>query len=133
MPRFKVAKSDNKTKIENNEKTEDKLYIYKETNKLGRLFFNYDENTRIEIGALDNVYTTNSDLINDVEILNVNYLKKYGATDTLNNVSIDEVQVNSLVTNNKSLYNIRVIDRSTKNLTLRKIYEQQDLAWNDYY
>lgn len=133
MPQFKVAKTDNKTKIENNAKTEDKLYIYKETNKFGRIFFNFDENTRIEIGSLDNIYTTTSNLTKDIETLNINYLKKYNSTDTLSTVNIDEVQINSFVTNNKSLYNIRDIDRNTKILTLRKVYTQQDLTWNDYY
>ena len=133
MPQFKVAKTDNKTKIENNAKTEDKLYIYKETNKFGRIFYNFDENTRIEIGSLDNIYTTTSNLTKDIETLNINYLKKYNSTDTLSTVSIDEVQINSFVTNNKSLYNIRDIDRNTKILTLRKVYTQQDLTWNDYY
>lgn len=133
MPQFKVAKTDNKTKIENNAKTEDKLYIYKETNKFGRIFFNFDENTRIEIGSLDNIYTTTSNLTKDIETLNINYLKKYNSTDTLSTVSIDEVQINSFVTNNKSLYNIRDINRNTKILTLRRVYTQQDLTWNDYY
>lgn len=133
MPQFKVAKTDNKTKIENNVKTEDKLYIYKETNKFGRIFFNFDENTRIEIGSLDNIYTTTSNLTKDIETLNINYLKKYNSTDTLSTVNIDEVQINSFVTNNKSLYNIRDINRNTKFLTLRKVYTQQDLTWNDYY
>lgn len=133
MPQFKVAKTDNKTKIENNVKTEDKLYIYKETNKFGRIFFNFDENTRIEIGSLDNIYTTTSNLTKDIETLNINYLKKYNSTDTLSTVNIDEVQINSFVTNNKSLYNIRDINRNTKILTLRKVYTQQDLTWNDYY
>lgn len=133
MPQFKVAKTDNKTKIENNAKTEDKLYIYKETNKFGRIFFNFDENTRIEIGSLDNIYTTTSNLTKDIETLNINYLKKYNSTDTLSTVNIDEVQINSFVTNNKSLYNIRDINRNTKILTLRKVYTQQDLTWNDYY
>ena len=133
MPQFKVAKTDNKTKIENNAKTEDKLYIYKETNKFGRIFYNFDENTRIEIGSLDNIYTTTSNLTKDIETLNINYLKKYNSTDTLSTVNIDEVQINSFVTNNKSLYNIRDIDRNTKILTLRKVYTQQDLTWNDYY
>lgn len=133
MPQFKIAKSDSKSKIENNAKTEDKLYIYKETNKIGRIFFNFDDNTRIEIGSLDNIYNTTSNLTKDVETLNVSYIKKYNANNTLSTVSIDEVQINSFVTNNKSLYNIRDINRSTKVLTLRKVYSQQDLTWNDYY
>lgn len=133
MPQFKVAKSDDINKIQNNAKTEDKLYIYKETNKIGRIFFNFDENTRIEIGSLDNIYNTTSNLTNDVETLNISAIKKYNANNTLSTVDINEVQINSFVTNNKSLYNIRGINRSTKVLTLRRVYTQQDLTWNDYY
>ena len=65
--------------------------------------------------------------------ISINYLQKYLSNDKLSTVDINEIQINSLVTTEKSLYNIRDIDRTGKKVTLRKIYTQQDLTWNDYY
>lgn len=139
MPQFKVAKTDNINKLNDKQLNEDKLYIYKETNAFGRLFYDFDENTRIEIGSSDNIYHCVDKLNNDVEIIDINKLRKYLASDELSIVNVDEIQINSLVTNFKSLYNIRDIkkinnENNTKvEITLRKIYTQQDLTWNDYY
>lgn len=139
MPQFKVAKTDDITKLNNNEVIEDKLYIYKETNKLGRLFYDYADGTRIEIGALDNIYNCIDKLTEDVEIIDLNKLRKYSSNNELLMVSTHEVQLNSLVTSDKAIYNIRHIDRQmvgatlTTTLTLRRIYIQHDLKWKDYY
>lgn len=133
MPQFKITKTDSRTKLDNNPKTEDKLYILKETNKLGRLFFNYKDGTRIEIGSADNIYKCTQSITNDTASISINYLQKYLSNDKMSTVDINEIQINSLVTTEKSLYNIRDIDRTGKKVTLRKIYTQQDLTWNDYY
>ena len=133
MPQFKITKTDSRTKLDNNPKTEDKLYILKETNTLGRLFFNYKDGTRIEIGSSDNIYKCTQSITNDIVSISINYLQKYLSNDKMSTVDINEIQINSLVTTEKSLYNIRDIDRTGKTVTLRKIYTQQDLTWNDYY
>ena len=139
MPQFKVAKTDNIDKLNNKELQEDKLYIYKETNEIGRLYYDYgiDDKTqkpiRLEIGTLDNIYKCIDDISEDVVTVNINSLRKYSSTEELSIVSIDEIRLNSLVTTNKSLYNIRNIDRDKNIITVRKIYMQHDLEWNDYY
>lgn len=133
MPQFKITKTDSRTKLDNNPKTEDKLYILKETNTLGRLFFNYKDGTRIEIGSSDNIYKCTQSITNDTVSISINYLQKYLSNDKMSTVDINEIQINSLVTTEKSLYNIRDIDRTGKKVTLRRIYTQQDLTWNDYY
>lgn len=133
MPQFKVAKTNDKTKLNNNAITEDKLYIYKETDKFGRLFYDFSNGTRIEIGSLDNVYTTQENLVQDTEILDCKYLLKYSANDKFSTVDINEVQINSFLISDVSIYNIREINRQTGAIVLRKLYTQEPLKWNDYY
>lgn len=132
MPQFKVAKTDVKSKLTNKARKEDTLYLYKETNKIGRLYYDFDDGTRIEIGALENVYSYIGTSTSDTITTNISNLRKYLAS-TLSTVDINELQINSFVTSSKSLYNIREINRSAKTVTLRKIYSQQDLTWHDYY
>ena len=135
MPQFKVAKTDNLDKIINNETVEDKLYIYKETNTLGRLFYDYADGTRIEIGSFDNTYQCTDNLTTDVCTVNVTKLRKYLPSDELSTVDSNELQINTLVTSFKSLYVIKDIVRNTNKteVVLRRIYTQHDLKWNDYY
>ena len=133
MPQFKVAKTDNITKLTNKAKEEDKLYIYKETNKLGRLYFDFSDGTRIEFGASDNIYNTNQKLTTAVVTINIANITKYNSDNTYSTVTIDDISLNELVSAGQSLYSIRAINRNTKVLTLRRIYSQKDLTWNDYY
>lgn len=133
MPQFKIAKTSNISKLNNKEFNEDKLYIYKETDKIGRLFYDFKNGARIEIGSNDNVYKCLKNEINEGEPVSITQLQKYLTTNELSTVNIDEIQINSLVTTDKSLYNIRDIDRNKQTVILRKIYTQQDLKWNNFY
>ena len=137
MPQFKVAKTDNKDKLNNNSFTEDKLYIYKETNKLGRLFYDFDDNTRIELGHLNEVYEITRELPDNVSYISIISIRKFDNDDSGNSVgrsvNIDEIQINSIVTNRKSIYYITGIDKNTGRLYLRKIYTPEKLTWTDYY
>lgn len=138
MPQFKVAKTDDIIKIQNdlstdNKLIEDKLYIYKESNKYGRLFFIFDDNTKIEIGSLENIFTTTLQLTQELEEVSVNDIRKYNSDETQTQVNIDDIQINAFVTNNKALYNVRYIDTENNSLILRRVYAQQDLKWNDHY
>ena len=98
MPQFKVAKTDNINKIKNKEIIEDKLYIYKETKTLGRLFYDFKDGTRIEIGSFDNTYQCVDKLTEDVCTIDIRLLRKYLPEDNLSTVNTDELQLNSLVT-----------------------------------
>ena len=113
MPQFKIAKTNDKQKLDDNFIYTDKLYIYKETNKLGRLFFDYDDNTRI--------------------VIDISKLGRYVETGGMYLVGIDELQINSLVSTTNALYNIRHIDRVNEKITVVRLHIQRDLTWNDYY
>ena len=103
MPQFKVAKTDDKSKLTNKAYKEDTLYLYKETNKIGRLYYDFDDGTRIEIGALENVYSYIGTSTSDTITTNISNLRKY-LSSTLSTVDINELQINSFVTSSKSLY-----------------------------
>ena len=133
MPQFKIAKTDEKTKLANNTITEDKLYIYKETNTFGHIFYDFDDGTRIKIGSLNNVYKINNKILTEESgYIEIKDLSKYESL-TFAAEDINNVQINSLVISNQSIYNIRQIDRLTGRILLRKLYTQKDLQWNDYY
>ena len=146
MPQIRFAKSDDITLIrndkENNENKlyyiEDKLYIFKETNKIGRLFYNIDNENQIEIGSLDDIYYCNEKLSLDREEIDINSLVKFdekgeGVLLNSNAIDIDNIKINSFIINEQSIYNIRSIDRNNKTIVAIKIYAQKDLTWIDYY
>lgn len=137
MPQIKFAKTDNINIFDKKSTiiTEDKLYICKENKNFGRIFYDYDDNTRIEIGSLNHTYTCVRPLINDIENVKSSDLRKY-ISPTNSHMSVarcNEIQLNSLVTSDKTIYCIKNIDYDKQIITLIKIYKQQDLKWNDYY
>lgn len=137
MPQFKVAKTDDIKILNNKEMVEDKLYIYKETNKMGRLFYDYDDGTRIEIGSFNNTYrcidNTLDELNDAIYIVNIDKLRKYKTDGGATTVNIDEIQVNSLIITNKALYIIMTVNREIKEITMMRLHMQDNLKWNDYY
>ena len=53
---IKFAKLNDLNLLKDRAKTENKLYVYKETNTNGRIFFDYDDDTRIEISSDKPIY-----------------------------------------------------------------------------
>ena len=134
MPQFKVAKTDNIIKLNNNKITEDKLYIYKETNKFGRLFYDFEDGARIEVGSLNNVYDYSREILDlNIVVMKIEYLDKCLPNGSLTFADSEEIKINDLVVNFKSIYSVRDIDRINRTVTLIQIYRQEDLKWNDYY
>lgn len=134
MPQFKIAKTDNKSKLMNKNTNEDTLYILKESESIGKLYFDYKNGKRLEIGTSENVYEASGTLTEDIVTIPVRNLKQYNSDETFTTLSdTNSVQINSLVVNQQSLYNIRNIDRNKNTITLRRIYKQKNLTWEDCY
>lgn len=134
MPQFKVAKTDELSKLQNTENCEDKMYIYRDTSKIARLFYDFNENERVEIGASPKVYQCLRPLSNSLELIFPQDLKECTIVgDELRDVNVDTLMPNSLIISEDALYNIIVIEYSTKAVYAKKVYYRKPLLWNDYY
>lgn len=135
MPEIQFFKSKNDAKVQLLNKVTDCLYIIKDRGNRARIYYDYDDSTRLEIGSLDNLlYCSNYEVNNDIIIAKLNNFYKYTETGTkvILQEPFVEVEINKLVTTDDGLYVIKKIN-SDNTCNLARIYKQQDLEWNEYF
>lgn len=135
MPEIQFFKSKNDAKVQLLNKVTDCLYIIKDRGNRARIYYDYDDSTRLEIGSLDNLlYCSNYEVNNDIIIAELNNFYKYTETGTkvILQEPFVEVEINKLVATDDGLYVIKKIN-SDNTCNLARIYKQQDLEWNEYF
>lgn len=135
MPEIQFFKSKSDAKVQLLNKVSDCLYIIKDRGNRARIYYDYDDSTRLEIGSLDNLlYCSNYEVNNDIIIAELNNFYKYTETGTkvILQEPFVEVEINKLVTTDDGLYVIKKIN-SDNTCNLARIYKQQDLEWNEYF
>ena len=135
MPEIQFFKSKNDAKVQLLNKVTDSLYIIKDRGNRARIYYDYDDSTRLEIGSLDNLlYCSNYEVNNDIIIAELNNFYKYTETGTkvILQEPFVEVEINKLVATDDGLYVIKKIN-SDNTCNLARIYKQQDLEWNEYF
>ena len=135
MPEIQFFKSKNDAKVQLLNKVTDCLYIIKDRGNRARIYYDYDDSTRLEIGSLDNLlYCSNYEVNNDIIIAELNNFYKYTETGTkvILQERFVEVERNKLVATDDGLYVIKKIN-SDNTCNLARIYKQQDLEWNEYF
>ena len=135
MPEIQFFKSKNDAKVQLLNKVSDCLYIIKDRGNRARIYYDYDDSTRLEIGSLDNLlYCSNYEVNNDIIIAELNNFYKYTETGTkvILQEPFVEVEINKLVAADDGLYVIKKIN-SDNTCNLARIYKQQDLEWNEYF
>ena len=135
MPEIQFFKSKNDAKVQLLNKVTDCLYIIKDRGNRARIYYDYDDSTRLEIGSLDNLlYCSNYEVNNDIIIAKLNNFYKYTETGTkvILQEPFVEVEINKLVAMDDGLYVIKKIN-SDNTCNLARIYKQQDLEWNEYF
>ena len=135
MPEIQFFKSKNDAKVQLLNKVTDCLYIIKDRGNRARIYYDYDDSTRLEIGSLDNLlYCSNYEVNNDIIIAELNNFYKYTETGTkvILQEPFVEVEINKLVAADDGLYVIKKIN-SNNTCNLARIYKQQDLEWNEYF
>ena len=135
MPEIQFFKSKNDAKVQLLNKVTDCLYIIKDRGNRARIYYDYDDSTRLEIGSLDNLlYCSNYEVNNDIIITELNNFYKYTETGTkvILQEHFVEVEINKLVAADDGLYVIKKIN-SDNTCNLARIYKQQDLEWNEYF
>ena len=135
MPEIQFFKSKSDAKVQLLNKVTDCLYIIKDRGNRARIYYDYDDSTRLEIGSLDNLlYCSNYEVNNDIIITELNNFYKYTETGTkvILQEPFVEVEINKLVATDDGLYVIKKIN-SDNTCNLARIYKQQDLEWNEYF
>ena len=135
MPEIQFFKSKNDAKVQLLNKVTDCLYIIKDRGNRARIYYDYDDSTRLEIGSLDNLlYCSNYEVNNDIIIAELNNFYKYTETGTkvILQEPFFEIEINKLVAADDGLYVIKKIN-SNNTCNLARIYKQQDLEWNEYF
>ena len=135
MPEIQFFKSKNDAKVQLLNKVTDSLYIIKDRGNRARIYYDYDDSTRLEIGSLDNLlYCSNYEVNNDIIITELNNFYKYTETGTkvILQEPFVEVEINKLTATDDGLYVIKKIN-SDNTCNLARIYKQQDLEWNEYF
>lgn len=122
------------------EKVEDRLYIIKDGNKKGKIYYDYDGNTRIEIGSNDNIlYYENGSMNDDTIIAQKSdfYILNENGSKSRITTPYDKLEVNKIVGTPFSIYVIKEIGPlnglTDEQVRLVKLYEPQKLKWNDYF
>lgn len=135
MPEIQFFKSKNDAKVQLLNKVTDCLYIIKDRGNRARIYYDYDDSTRLEIGSLDNLlYCSNYEVNNDIIIAELNNFYKYTETGTkvILQEPFVEVEINKLTATDDGLYVIKKIN-SDNTCNLARIYKQKDLEWNEYF
>ena len=135
MPEIQFFKSKNDAKVQLLNKVTDCLYIIKDRGNRARIYYDYDDSTRLEIGSLDNLlYCSNYEVNNDIIIAELNNFYKYTETGTkvILQEPFVEFEIHKLVAADDGLYVIKKIN-SDNTCNLARIYKQQDLEWNEYF
>ena len=135
MPEIQFFKSKNDAKVQLLNKVTDCLYIIKDRGNRARIYYDYDDSTRLEIGSLDNLlYCSNYEVNNDIIIAKLNNFYKYTETGTkvILQEPFVEVEINKLTATDDGLYVIKKIN-SDNTCNLARIYKQQNLEWNEYF
>ena len=135
MPEIQFFKSKNDAKVQLLNKVTDCLYIIKDRGNRARIYYDYDDSTRLEIGSLDNLlYCSNYEVNNDIIIAKLNNFYKYTETGTkvILQEPFVEVEINKLIATDDGLYVIKKIN-SDNTCNLARIYKQQNLEWNEYF
>lgn len=128
---------DSNNKIQ--DKVTDSLYIIKDSNNRGRIYYDYDKDTRIEIGSTDNVLYYN-DITNNTVVIalksNFNILKSNGYKQLISS-PFNELEVNKIVATPYSIYIIKQVgpigDLTNNQVRMVKLYEPKKLEWNEYF
>lgn len=111
-------------------KIENRIIIEKDNDVSGRLFFDYDDNHRIEIKSKNIIYHTTSLKTDKIYIENITI---YG-TNTI--VTENNLILGSLISDDKNIGIITDIKEADttgkKSVNIVKIYSTVPLMWKDY-
>lgn len=139
MPEIQFYKTKNINKILSTKK-EDSLFIVKGNGNSAKIYYDYDDETRLEIGSIDSVLYTNLSLNEKTENVNINNFFTYKANGDKAIIANPYlgIEENKLVfTANQSLYVIKKINITTPSndstVTLAKLYQQEKPKWNEYF
>lgn len=139
MPEIQFYKTKDVNKILTN-KNEDSLFIVKGNGNSAKIYYDYDNETRLEIGSIDNVLYTNVSLSEKTATVSINNFFTYKSNGDTSIVAspYSEIEDNKLVfTSNQALYVIKKINLATtianSTITLAKLYQQEKPKWNEYF
>lgn len=134
---FKVLKSSDVDKVLEKSIISNRMYISKETNTKGIIFFDYDDGTRLEIGGTKDVFFTTQTLLDDgTQQIAYTNIKKFDNNGTKSNVTVNDITVGSFITDGYIIaktFEINVSHNGTKMIKARTIYKPTELSYNDYY
>ena len=135
MPNISFAKTE-KDLSEILTKIEDRLIVKKDSNTKGRIFYEWDNSTRLEISALELSYYSKATL-NPTSGNTVNVAKSNVVTladfneDGSGSTQATDILMNSLIYDGTNIGII--IGENTSNITVFVIYKPTPLQWNDYF
>lgn len=139
MPEIQFYKTKDVNKILTN-KNEDSLFIVKGNGNSAKIYYDYDDETRLEIGSIDNVLYTNVSLSEKTATVSINNFFTYKSNGDKSIVvsPYSEIEDSKLVfTSNQALYVIKKINLATtianSTVTLAKLYQQEKPKWNEYF
>ena len=139
MPQFKISK----TRYVNNlpeTKSEDTIYIVKNRNNFGELYYDYDENNRIKLSNSNQLYRYNNNLESSKKIslsdLNLITFTINGDVveeneQSLSGIIDDNIFVGQLLRTNNGVGIIMNIINNSNELIITPLYTNKALRWVD--
>lgn len=129
MPEFKVAKANQQTTLNETPLREDKLYIVKDNELYGKIFYDFDKETRLEISPTNINYKIA--ILSSDETINLSVNDLINLKNNALATDIRTVFLGDLVIAPKGIYYISNIE--SNNIELTRLYTQEYILWNDYY
>ena len=140
MPQFKIAKTmyvNNLPAINNG--SEDTLYIVKNKNKFGELYYDYSNGNRIKLSESNQIYKYN-EILNNPSVVNISNLQILKFNINGNEVSSTSQSISGTSSNNNMFVNQFVLtnngvgiitDINDTKISLVPFYVDNPLQWVD--
>ena len=133
MPSIKFAKTDKEIPEIPKPYIEDKLIVKYDSENKGRIFYEWDEDTILEIGSLQSTYYSKAPMVptsgNTINIAKSNIVNL--TANPSSETASTNIIMNSLVYDGTNIGII--IGEDTSNVTIFVIYKPTPLQWNDYF
>ena len=132
MSEFKVAKT-KKDISEIIDKIENRLIIKKVNDIKGKLFFEYDNKTRLEISNTNNAYFSKTKFTDDNTKILIDNIVNLNDANNINAISInkDNLELNVLIYDGENIGVVTEYDETTNMINIVRIYQPKSLTWID--
>lgn len=127
MPSFEINKTDKD--IVNILPKYENRFIVKKDNNIAKLYFDYDDKTRLEIKSTNYAYQSSLPLTSQSEI-SIDYISLIN--DDNRKITINDIITGSFIVDGTNIGIIKNINKDENKITIELIYSTQKVLWGSF-